>query len=132
MDLSAQLAAIIGPLLILVGLGTLLNRDHYRKMITAFLENAELYYFSGAMAFVIGLALVLHHNLWVADWRVAITIIGWMSLIKGTVRILVPRAGKRVANSFSESGWLLVSSAILLLAVGAWLSFNAFAALGSG
>ena len=132
MDLSAQLAAIIGPLLILVGLGTLLNRDHYRKMITAFLENAELYYFSGAMAFVIGLAMVLHHNLWVADWRVAITIIGWLSLIKGAVRILVPTVGRKVAGSFSDSGWLLFFSAILLIVFGAWLSFKAFAVPGIG
>ena len=99
-------------------------------MITTFLENAELYYFSGALVFIIGLAMVLRQNLWVADWRVAVTIIGWLSLIKGAVRILAPTAGNRVAGSFTESGWPLISSALLLLVFGAWLSFRAFAALG--
>lgn len=130
MDISAQLGAIIGPLLVVVGVGTLLNRAHYARMISTFLENAELYYFSGALAFVIGMAMVINHNLWVSDWRVAITIIGWLSLIKGATRILMPAAGKKVARSFAEPGWALLVSGALLIAVGAWLSFRAFATPG--
>lgn len=125
-DFSQQLAAIIGPLFLVVGLGSLLNPDHYRKMLSAFLEDAELYYFSGALALVIGLAMVLYHNIWVADWRVAITIIGWMSLIKGAVRILFPTAGTRVAASFATSNQPIILSAFLLLGLGSWLALKAF------
>jgi len=36
------------------------------------------------------LAIVLTHNVWVANWRVLITLIGWLMLIRGAVRILAP------------------------------------------
>jgi len=52
-------------------------------MATAFIKNEELYYFSGAIAFVADVAIVLHHNLWVADWRDIITVLGWVSIVKG-------------------------------------------------
>ena len=33
---------------------------------------------------------MLTHNVWVANWRVLITLIGWLMLIRGAVRILAP------------------------------------------
>ena len=46
-----------------------------------------------------GLAIVLTHNVWVADWRVLITILGWLAAIGGAVRILAPQRTGRVGRS---------------------------------
>lgn len=126
MDASILLARLIGPLFVIVGVGVLLNPAHYGRMLESFLTNSELYYFSGAVAFAIGMAVILHHNLWVADWRVVITIIGWLSLFKGVARILFPTLGGRLAGSLVASSWSLNASAILVLVVGAWLSYEGF------
>ena len=128
MDSSILLARLIGPLFVAVGLGVLLNPTHYGRVSESFLTNSELYYLSGALAFVIGMAVILHHNLWVADWRVIITITGWISLIKGTARILLPAIGARLAASLLASKWSLNASAIVLLVAGAWLSYEGFRA----
>ena len=49
-----------------------------------------------------GLAIVLVHNVWVADWRVIITLLGWLLLVRGAVRILIPDQvkpfGKKLLN----------------------------------
>jgi len=126
METSVLLARIIGPLFILIGVGVLLNRKHYAAMATHFLSNAELYYFSGALAFILGIVMVLYHNIWTADWRVIITIIGWLSLFKGVVRILSPTMGSAAAASFTRSQLPLGFSAVVLLIVGGWLSFEGF------
>jgi len=131
MDRSLLLARLIGPLFVLVGVGVLLNRRHYAAMVERFLKNAELYYFSGVLAFLVGEVLVLYHNLWVWDWRVVLTVIGWISLIKGAVRIVLPAAGLRAAASFTASGWYLNIGAILIVAFGAWLAYQGFGS-GSG
>lgn len=45
---------------------------------------------SGFIALIVGIMLVVSHNLWVEDWRVLLTIIGWMALFKGLVIIFFP------------------------------------------
>jgi hypothetical protein len=37
-----------------------------------------------------GVAIVLTHNVWSADWRVLITLFGWLNAIGGAVRLLAP------------------------------------------
>lgn len=126
MDTSILLARLVGPLFVLVGFGVLLNTEHYAAMTSSFLRNSELYYFSGALSFLIGMALVLHHNLWVADWRVMITIIGWMALFKGMVRILLPTLGSKYAGKLAQPNPMLYGTAALILVVGAWLTYEGF------
>ena len=36
------------------------------------------------------MAMVSYHNLWVNDWRVIITIVGWIALIKGALLLIMP------------------------------------------
>jgi hypothetical protein len=126
MDRSLLLARLIGPLLVLVGVGVLFNRQHYATMMQRFLQNTELYYFSGVLAFLVGEVFILYHNLWVWDWRVVLTLIGWLSLLKGTMRIAFPVVGLKIAKSFAESGRYLNVGAILIVAFGAWLVYQGF------
>lgn len=127
MDTSIILARIIGPMFVLVGLGVLMNPGHYKSMMRRFLESSDLYYFSGTLAFVVGMLMIQFHNLWVADWRVAITLVGWMSLLKGVVRILFPAVGAEIASRMLEedSSTLSIGAGVILL-LGGWLSYLAF------
>ena len=43
------------------------------------------------MTLAAGLAIVLTHNIWTADWRVVITILGWLFVISGIVRMALPQ-----------------------------------------
>lgn len=125
MDTSILLARIIGPLFILVGVGTLINTNHYQAMLRQFLSSSELYYFSGALAFIIGGLIVSFHNIWAADWRAVITMIGWLSILKGAIRILFPGRGALYADAFASASTLRVG-AVLIIAIGAWLCVMAF------
>jgi hypothetical protein len=120
MDPSLLLARLIGPLFMAAGAGLLLNPEHYRRMLHSFLADAALYYFSGALALTAGVAILLFHNLWVADWRVAITVLGWLSLLKGLARLLFPQAGQRFAGLLDGRA-TLVGLGVLILLLGAWL-----------
>jgi VanZ family protein len=69
--------------------------------------------------------MVSFHNLWVADWRVVITIIGWLSILKGAIRILLPGRGAQYADAFASSATLRIG-AVAIIAIGAWLCVMAF------
>lgn len=128
MDASILLARIIGPLFLSVAVGVLLNPDFYRAMFAEFLKNRSLVYFSGAMALVAGIVMVSFHNIWAADWRVILTVIGWMSVLKGVSRTVFPGLTPRFAKPFVDNGTLLKASAVVLIGFGTFLTYKGFIA----
>jgi hypothetical protein len=90
MQESIFLARLLGPLFLIVGASILVNPGVFRTMTNEVVRSVTLVYLFGFLDFTAGLAIVLTHNVWIASWRVLITLIGWLMLIRGTVRILIP------------------------------------------
>jgi hypothetical protein len=90
MQTSIFLARLLGPLLLLTGAGIVLNPKSFRTIAGEVVRSVTLVYLFGFMDLAAGLAIVLTHNVWVASWRVLITLIGWLMLIRGAVRIVAP------------------------------------------
>jgi hypothetical protein len=91
MPTSIFLARLLGPLLLLPGTGLFVNRAAFRTMAADLVRSVTLVYLFGLMDFAAGLAIVLNHNVWVASWPVLITLIGWLLLVRGTIRVLIPQ-----------------------------------------
>ena len=70
MKTSIFLAKLIGPLALALGLGVLFNRDAVRAVLDEFIRNRAIMFLAGLITFPAGLAIVLTHNVWVADWPV--------------------------------------------------------------
>jgi uncharacterized membrane protein len=90
MATSVFLARLLGPLLLAVGAGILINPKPFHTMAGEVVRSVTLVYLFGLFDFAAGLAIVLTHNVWAANWRVLITLLGWLMLIRGAVRILAP------------------------------------------
>ena len=90
MQTSIFLARLLGPLLLIPGAGLLLNPRAFRTLATEVLGSVTLVFLFGMLDVAAGLAIVLVHNVWVANWRVLITLIGWLMLIRGAARVLIP------------------------------------------
>ena len=129
MDTSIFLARLLGPSMLVIGLGLLLNRATYRDLSLEVLDSPALIYLAGLIALVAGLAIVLTHNVWVAGWPVVITIFGWVSLAAGIFRIVssVAQLGRRLIDG---QGFLIGGIALYLL-LGAWLSYAGYAGAGA-
>ncbi len=90
MATSVFLARLLGPLLLAVGAGILINPKPFHTMAGEVVRSVTLVYLFGLADLAAGLAIVLTHNVWAANWRVLITLIGWLMLIRGAVRVLAP------------------------------------------
>jgi hypothetical protein len=90
MTTSVFLARLIGPVMLVVGLAVFANQRAFRDMAEEFLASRALLFLSGMLIMPMGLAIVLTHNVWTADWRVLITLFGWLNAIGGTVRLAAP------------------------------------------
>jgi hypothetical protein len=47
------------------------------------------------MAIIIGLLNIIAHDLWVSDWRIIITLLGWLAFIKGITIFAFPDINKK-------------------------------------
>lgn len=98
MCLSIFLAQVIGLYLFLVSLAMLVHQQRFKKTMSDLLGNMMMITLSGAFMLVLGLLIVVDHNIWLSDWPVLITIIGWILLLQGLMRLFVPDAFIKMAK----------------------------------
>jgi len=115
---SIFIARILGPVLLIIGIGLLLEGDAFRAMAGEFVRDQGLIYI---LTLAAGLAILNVHHLWTRDWRVLITIFGWLFLVGGIMRILAMSMAQRVGESvIAHQRWPL-AGAIVTLALGAFV-----------
>ena len=129
MQRSIFLAKLIGPFLAVCGVALMFNADAFRAIGGEIVKSPALIYIAGLLALATGLAIVNTHNEWTADWRVAITLLGWLCVVAGVIRVVFPRVVEALGASVMatvSNGWI-VGEGIVILALGAWLSFKGYA-----
>jgi len=126
MATSRYLAKLMGPVFLAIGVGMLLNAQIYRVMGEQFLQSHALIYLSGLLALPVGIAIVLSHNVWEANWRVLITVFGWLAVIGGAVRIIVPQFVQHVGGAVMHLAALPFIGGVVVLVLGgvlAWFGY---------
>lgn len=61
------------------------------KQIFSDLKDEKFQIISSFMAIILGLLNVLFHNIWEANWKLIITLIGWVSLCIGLSLFIFPK-----------------------------------------
>lgn len=127
METSIILAKIIGPLFLVVGIGIFINLEHYRRMVVDFGNSPLSIYMSGTIAMLVGLLIVTFHNVWTWSWPVIITIMGWLSLIKGAVRIALPKLVAERSSRYGRNTNTVMITAIFVVVLGGALTYFGYA-----
>ena len=81
--------------------------------------------FSGLVALGLGLLIVIGHNIWVQSWPVVITLVGWVLILQGMLRVFWPEVfAKIMKDVLAGSGYTILSWVWLL--AGAYLLWAGF------
>ncbi|HYB62079.1 MAG TPA: hypothetical protein VEH50_11455 [Methylomirabilota bacterium] len=89
-QLTSYLAKLIGLYCILVALAMVTHKQATVDMVTTLAHNPTAMFLGGIMTLVAGLAIVLGHNVWSGGvLPVVVTLIGWMTLVKGLIVLLL-------------------------------------------
>ncbi|MFH1847108.1 MAG: hypothetical protein ABH869_06095 [Candidatus Omnitrophota bacterium] len=126
MGTSVFIARIFGLCYLVVGAGLMFNRKAFQRVMDDFCKNAALVFFAGLFALVIGVVIILTHNVWARNWTVIITIIGWLGLIKGIWIIVFPNTVSRFMQAYQKNERLLIVHSIGAFIFGAVLTFFGF------
>jgi hypothetical protein len=127
MSTSKTIAALLGPTLIATAAMVLVNLDAMPTLIEGMAQSPMLVVLAGYAAFVPGLAVVYFHNHWTGGWPVVVTVMGWLSLIIGLIRMIFPMQIATMASKLAPApSGMLIGIGVVFLLIGGFLSFKAY------
>ncbi len=88
-DISIFLAKFWGWYFIIFFLILSLNPKRIQQIFED-LKDQKFVIIASFLAIIIGLLSILSHNIWVNDWRLIITLIGWAALFEGLFLFVFP------------------------------------------
>jgi hypothetical protein len=123
---SKTIAALMGPLLAAMGVAMLINRNLLPTIVGEVAHNYALIFLSGILTLLAGVAIVRVHNVWSGGWRVIITVLGWLAVVSGLVRMWFPQGPAPIAEAFAGNSASILIGGLVMLALGAFLSYEAY------
>ncbi|MBL7100645.1 MAG: hypothetical protein ISS23_01680 [Nanoarchaeota archaeon] len=121
MEISIFFARLWGSFFIIFGLLFIITRQLGKTIEMT--DDKAFVISTGYITLIMGLVTVILHNVWVANWKVAITILGWSTLIKGIMKVGFPEQIHKQAQRFKKKQ---IVSAIFLIILGAWFFWMSF------
>jgi hypothetical protein len=130
MTTSRYIARLMGPVMLIIGIGMiagmLTEGDAYSSVMKEFIGSRALIFITGGLALVAGLAVVNAHNLWVPDWRVIVTILGWLFIVRGVSNLVFPGTVQTLGDRMIASHGGVLAGAAVTIALGAILSIMGY------
>jgi len=127
MELSIFLAKIMGAYMVLTGLSALVKRKWLMQAVKQMARSSHIIYVIAAFELVVGLALVLSHNVWDGSWRVVVTIFGWLTLLEGIFYLFVRQSVvAKLLGWFSRADWFYTLISLASIVIGGYLVYQGF------
>ena len=105
-----------------------LHKQNYVETVTALIHNSPVMFVVSIITVIAGLAMVLAHNVWSGGaLAVVVTLIGWITLVKGLLFLLLPP--EMEAEFFLGKlhyGQLYYFYAVISLVLGVYLTYGGF------
>ncbi|MBT5709277.1 hypothetical protein N8766_05260 [bacterium] len=126
MKTSRYIARVIGIVGILFILIVLASRGTMLDNLVEIMRDPGFLVQAGFMNLILGVAIVVGHNVWDGSWRVVITVIGYLALLKGIVLLAWPDVLVELSEGMIKSGMMPVQMLFATAFYGwlAWLGFR--------
>ena len=125
MELSLFLAKLFGIYMLIVACLWLARGEVISRTLEELFANRAMLFLSGLLALAAGIAIVISHSVWEANWRGLITIIGYGSIAKGVARIGFPDVPQKAVDSLLKDNrqWIWIG---IIFVLGAYLTLVGF------
>lgn len=116
--MATGIEIVTGTFLLVFGLSFLINASFWIDAFRRMASDTQQVFTLLMLLLICGVLMVRGHNLWVPDWRVLVTIVGWAILLKSITLIMAPGI-LRIYADWSEttmSTWLRIGSVLWIVA----------------
>lgn len=125
--MSLFLAMVIGWYLVIASVFMLVRHEQLHQVMSDVVAQRGLFFIAAIMTLILGLLMVVSHNLWVMGWPVLITIISWLVLLSGVLRMFCPDSARKMVQFFQEHPLRLKVAAVIYFIIGLFLLLKAYA-----
>lgn len=108
-----------------IGIGMMTSLRFYKNISAKMFESEVSFFLAGLPSFVIGCFLIAYHNIWTSNFTTILTVIGWISFIKGFMMLAFPERSIKICNTvkiakipFSDFGAIIALLGFFLVYVG--------------
>jgi len=126
MDVSKFLSKVLGIYLVIIGVAMLVNMHQFASYVSDLVNDKPLMFVSGFFTLILGILMVVSHNIWEWHWRVIISILAWMTLLKGATLIFYPQFIDKSTMLFLKNTNFSYITAIIDFILGALLCYFGF------
>jgi uncharacterized protein YjeT (DUF2065 family) len=106
MIISFFLAKLLGIYFLLIAAIWLVRREQFEKLGGDMVASDSLLGLSGIISLIFGIIIVLLHPVWVWGWPVIITLIGYISILQGILRIGFPSTVQKMVPRMMKIHWI--------------------------
>lgn len=125
MELSVYLAKLLGLYLLIIAGVWMIQKNQVDQSLRDMISSRGLLLFTGAVNIVAGLAIIIGHPVWEANWKGLISVLGYVILFQGILRFGFADNVQRNAQIIAQKGFRSV--VIVLVLLGAYLTYSGFA-----
>jgi uncharacterized membrane protein HdeD (DUF308 family) len=126
MPTSKLIAGLMGPTFVAMAAAMLLNLNSMPKLTEEISHEPMLILVSGVLLFIAGLAIVRVHNRWAAEWSTVVTVLGWLAILSGLVRMLFPIQLETIVPGVGERSDVIGPALVVFLLLGLFLTYKAY------
>jgi hypothetical protein len=124
---TIYLGKLLGLYCVIVALVMMWHKQTIVDTMTTLVHDAPLLFFVSVIAVLAGLGIVLGHNVWSGGaLPIVITLVGWISLIKGLIFMFLPPATSVVCFEALRYAQLFYFYMSITLVIGLYLTYASF------
>lgn len=124
MELSIFLAKLMGIYLLIIAADLLIRGREFEGAVKDFARSKGLLFFSGSLSLLFGLAIAIGHPVCSHDWRGLITLIGYLLILRGVMRVAFPSYLQKILVSVFRKGYWVIF--LIVLIIGLYLTYMGF------
>ena len=125
MESSVVIAQIFAVAYLAFATGLVVSKEYYQTNIPKLIASPTYVLLGGFVTTVLGMLIVIYHNVWEANWTVLITIIGYIMLIEGVLLLVAPKSA-HIFGPLVQAGKMWVVYLPVAVALGVLFAYFGF------
>lgn len=118
MESSIFLARVFGLYFAIMGLLLFIRSEQSIQIIRDFYQNRVLVFAVAWVTLIMGILIVVGHNIWELNWKGIITLLGYLTLLKGVTHLYIPEIMMKINLSENKNIHRLVYGAFFIFGLG--------------
>jgi hypothetical protein len=120
---TRMFAGVLGPFLVIITVAAVARASEMRTLLSEFGANSVWPWVTGAVILLAGLVVIAVHQYWRGVAAVIVSVLGWITALKGLFLVAFPQTYISAANSGADAVTWWRAGCVVMALVGSYLTY---------